>query len=121
MPSSTDASESSTSLFDHLADGCARRLHLALQTADKTTSSQLFDKQDTFYNEKAFPCSQLSTSQAPRTSTIHSSGAAKILRARGFCLEVLTEHLIDELLALVGLSRANLFSGGGHAYLLLPF
>ncbi|WP_234901075.1 hypothetical protein, partial [Mycobacterium tuberculosis] len=53
--------------------------------------------------------------------TIHSSGAAKMLRARSFYLEMLTEHLIDELLARVGLSRANLnYSGGGHAYL-LPF
>lgn len=44
-----------------------------------------------------------------------------MLRARSFYLEMLTEHLIDELLARVGLSRANLnYSGGGHAYLLLP-
>ncbi len=44
-----------------------------------------------------------------------------MLRARAFYLEMLTEHLIDELLARVGLSRANLnYSGGGQCHLLLP-
>lgn len=36
-------------------------------------------------------------------------------------LEILLEHLADEILAETGLSRANLiYTGGGHAYLLLP-
>ena len=53
---------------------------------------------------------------------ITSKGALKGLRARSFYLEVLIEHIIDEILELCGgLSRANIiYSGGGNFYLLLP-
>lgn len=52
---------------------------------------------------------------------ISGSGALKQLRARSFYLEILLEHIIDELLSRLDLCRANLlYSGGGHAYLLLP-
>lgn len=52
---------------------------------------------------------------------ISGSKALKQLRARSFYLELLMEHVIDELLSRLGLCRANLlYSGGGHAYLLLP-
>ena len=45
----------------------------------------------------------------------------KNLRSRSFYLEIMLENMIDDLLAETGLSRANLiYSGGGHAYLLLP-
>lgn len=45
----------------------------------------------------------------------------KNLRARSFYLEVMLEELADELLDRLELSRANLiYTGGGHAYLLLP-
>ena len=47
--------------------------------------------------------------------------ALKMLRSRSFYLEIMTEHLVDELLGRLSLSRANLiFSGGGHALMLLP-
>jgi len=53
--------------------------------------------------------------------TITSEGALKGLRARSFYLEMLMEVVVSELLVRTGLSRANLiYSGGGHAYLLLP-
>jgi CRISPR-associated protein Csm1 len=53
---------------------------------------------------------------------ITGKGALKGLRARSFYLELLTEHVIDEILEQCGgLTRANIiFSGGGHFYLLLP-
>ena len=52
---------------------------------------------------------------------ISGSGALKQLRARSFYLDILLEHIIDELLARLELCRANLlYSGGGHAYFLLP-
>ena len=52
--------------------------------------------------------------------TINNKGALKGLRARSFYLEIMMEHLIDELLEKVELSRANLiYSGGGHAYILM--
>lgn len=126
VPSSTDASEVvDVSLFDHLKLTGALGAciwHYLQATGQSDFKSALFDKQDTFYNEKAFLLTTFDVSGIQDfIYTIHSSGAAKMLRARSFYLEMLTEHLIDELLARVGLSRANLnYSGGGHAYLLLP-
>lgn len=53
--------------------------------------------------------------------TITSEGALKGLRARSFYLEMLMEVVVSEFLERTGLSKANLiYSGGGHAYLLLP-
>lgn len=53
--------------------------------------------------------------------SIDSKGALKTLRARSFYLEIMMEHLVDEILECTGLSRVNLlYSGGGHCYLLLP-
>lgn len=52
---------------------------------------------------------------------ISGSGALKQLRARSLYLEILLESIADELLAKLNLCRANLlYSGGGHAYLILP-
>lgn len=53
--------------------------------------------------------------------TISGSRALKQLRARSLYLEMMLEHVVDELLDRLGLCRANLlYEGGGHAYLLLP-
>lgn len=53
--------------------------------------------------------------------TISSKGALKGLRARSFYLEILMEHIIDETLSALTLSRSSLiYSGGGHCYMLLP-
>ena len=53
--------------------------------------------------------------------TITSKNALKSLRSRSFYLEIMLEHLVDEILDYVGLSRVNMiYSGGGHAYLILP-
>ena len=53
--------------------------------------------------------------------TITSKNALKSLRARSFYLEFIMEHIQDELLDELNLSRANiLYSGAGHSYLLLP-
>ena len=52
--------------------------------------------------------------------TIGEKGALKGLRARSFYLEIMMEHIVDELLEKLSLSRANLiYTGGGHCYLLL--
>ena len=51
--------------------------------------------------------------------TITSKGALKSLKGRSFYLELLTEHIISELLDTLKLTRCNLiFSGGGHFYIL---
>jgi CRISPR-associated protein Csm1 len=53
--------------------------------------------------------------------TITSKGALKTLRARSFMLELLTEHIIHEILTAVDAGRhAVIFSGGGGFGLLLP-
>ncbi|ABL66062.1 type III-A CRISPR-associated protein Cas10/Csm1 [Chlorobium phaeobacteroides] len=53
--------------------------------------------------------------------TISSKGALKTLRARSFMLELLTEHIIYEILSEVESERyAVVFSGGGGFGLLLP-
>ena len=53
--------------------------------------------------------------------TITSEGALKELRARSVYLEIMMEHLIDELLSRLSLSRTNLlYAGGGHCYMILP-
>jgi CRISPR-associated protein Csm1 len=53
--------------------------------------------------------------------SISGSSAGKYLRARSFYLEILTEHIIDEILECCGLSRCNLIYGAGcHGYLMLP-
>jgi len=51
--------------------------------------------------------------------TITSKGALKSLKGRSFFLELLTEHIISELLKALRLTRCNIiFSGGGHFYIL---
>ena len=51
--------------------------------------------------------------------TITSKGALKSLKGRSFFLELLTEHIVSELLMELGLTRCNLiFAGGGHFYIL---
>lgn len=53
--------------------------------------------------------------------TIPSKGALKSLRGRSLYLDVLLEHVIDELLDACQVSRSCLlYSGGGHFYALLP-
>jgi CRISPR-associated protein Csm1 len=53
--------------------------------------------------------------------TISSKGALKSLRARSFYLDLLLEHIADEILEKLELSRANLlYTGGGHCYMILP-
>lgn len=53
--------------------------------------------------------------------TISSKGALKTLRARSFMLEMLTEHIVYEILTAADAGRhAIIYSGGGGFSLLLP-
>jgi CRISPR-associated protein Csm1 len=53
--------------------------------------------------------------------TISSKGALKTLRARSFMLELLTEHIVYEILQKCGSERyAVIYSGGGGFSLLIP-
>jgi len=126
VPSSTDSSEVvDVSLFDHLRlSGAIGSCiwHYLKDSGVTDFKTALLDRETDFYGQEAFLLVTIDiTGIQDFIYTIHTSGAAKMLRARSFYLELLTEHLIDELLEAVGLSRANLnYSGGGHAYLLLP-
>ncbi len=52
---------------------------------------------------------------------ITSKGALKLLRARSFYLEMISEDFVQELLDELNLSRANLlYCAGGHFYILAP-
>ncbi len=51
--------------------------------------------------------------------TISSDGALKSLRARSFYLELVTEEVVQQLLAALDLPRSNvIYAGGGNLYLL---
>ncbi|MFB2973299.1 type III-A CRISPR-associated protein Cas10/Csm1 [Aerosakkonema sp. BLCC-F183] len=51
--------------------------------------------------------------------TISSDGALKSLRARSFYLELVTEEVVQQLLARLNLPRTNvIYAGGGNLYLL---
>jgi CRISPR-associated protein Csm1 len=132
VPSSTSTQEApDISLYDHLkltgAFGSCIWHYLDSPESrkdceQKTLKEKLLDCSTSFYQKQAFLLASFDISGIQNfVYTIHSSGAAKMLRARSFYLEMLCEHLVDELLTRLELTRANLiYSGGGQAYLILP-
>lgn len=126
IPSSTFGAEvSDISLFDHSKTTAALAACIALYLAGggrKDYRAELFEKEAAFLDEKAFLLFSLDISGIqPFIYTITAKGALKGLRSRSFYLEILLENTADEILAACCLSRANLiYTGGGHAYFLLP-
>ncbi|WP_449240482.1 type III-A CRISPR-associated protein Cas10/Csm1 [Desulfoscipio gibsoniae] len=126
IPSSTYQGEvSDISLFDHskVTAAVAACMVLYLQSHDRNDfKAELFTHRQKFYKENAFCLFACDISGIQQfIYTISSKGALKGLRSRSFYLEVLLENLVDEILGAVFLSRANLlYTGGGHAYILLP-
>lgn len=126
IPSSTYQGEvSDISLFDHskVTAALAACMVLYLKSGERTNfKEELFTHRQDFYQENAFCLFSCDISGIQQfIYTISSKGALKGLRSRSFYLEVLLENLVDEILCSVSLSRANLlYTGGGHAYLLLP-
>lgn len=126
VPSSTLTGRiTDISLFDHSKTTAAIASCLYLYLAEKGINdykSYLMQYENDFYNEKAFLMLSCDISGIQKfIYTIPGKGAMKSLRARSFYLEILLEHVVDLLLKETGLSRANLiYSGGGHAYILLP-
>ena len=125
IPSSTSQSErADISLYDHMkltaaAASCIKR-YLDEQGC-QDYHEKLFAHGKDFYGEEAFLLASLDISGIQSfIYTITSKNALRSLRARSFYLEIMMEHLIDELLSRLELSRTNLiYSGGGHCYLLL--
>lgn len=126
VPSSTHSGQvADISLYDHskTTAAIASCIYEYLNSQNiNNYRNTLFDNEEDFYNEKAFLMFSFDISGIQRfIYTISSKYALKMLRARSFYLEILTEHIIDRLLERCRLSRANLiYSGGGHCYILLP-
>lgn len=128
VPSSTNKAELiDVSLFDHVKTtaAIAACLYDYLSDADvEDYRAALFDRKaaDAYYDKPMFLLWSCDLSGIQSfIYQISGSGALKQLRARSFYLEVLLEHCMDELLARLDLTRCNLlYTGGGHAYALLP-
>lgn len=124
-PSSTDKSQlCDISLYDHCkitaaVAGCIYEYLKENQIDDYRGA--LFEQAKEAYDKKAFLLMSMDISGIQSfLYTVGSDNVLKMLRAKSFYLEILLEHIVDELLERTELSRANLiYSGGGHAYLLL--
>ena len=88
---------------------------------EKNYKQSLFINAEKSYDEEMFLLYSMDISGIQSfIYTIGEKGALKGLRARSFYLEIMMEHIVDELLEKLSLSRANLiYTGGGHCYLLL--
>lgn len=126
VPSSTNKGElADISLYDHVKmtaaiSSCIYKYMEEMGTDDY--KEELFTKEKEFYKKDIFCicCIDISGIQ-DFIYTIASKNALKTLRSRSFYLEILMENIVDEILDRIGLSRANqLYSGGGHSYLLVP-
>lgn len=126
VPSSTSKKEAADiSLYDHVKMTAAIGSCILNYLEENNISNwkeELFEKSEAFYEKKVFLIYSIDISGIQNfIYTITSKRALKSLRARSFYLEILMEHIVDEILEDVGLSRTNLiYTGGGHAYLLLP-
>lgn len=128
VPSSTNMSELvDVSLFDHAKTTAGIALciydYLSAHGIENYRES-LFDRRLSpgYYEKQMFMLCSLDISGIQSfIYNISGTGALKQLRARSLYLEIMLEHIADEILSRLGLSRANLlYTGGGHAYLLLP-
>lgn len=126
IPSSTALHElTDISLYDHVKMTAAYSHCIYQYLKDKEIKNYkeiLFERANDFYKEKAFRLFSMDISGIQKfIYTIHSKGALRMLRSRSFYLEIMMEHMVDELLETCELTRANLiYSGGGHCYILLP-
>ena len=126
IPSSTNKNElADISLYDHVKmtaafSSCIYKYIKEYQVEDY--KELLFDNEKDFFNRKAFLLYSVDLSGIQDfIYTITSKEALKMLRSRSFYLEIFMEHLIDELLEKLEMSRSNLiYSGGGHCYIILP-
>lgn len=128
IPSSTNEMQlMDISLFDHSKITCAVASCIFDYLEEKEiknykeTLFSPYQKTKDFYEEEAFLMFSMDMSGIQDfIYNISGTKALKSLRARSFYLELVLEHLVDALLKRVDMSRANLlYTGGGHAYLLL--
>ncbi|RRD93726.1 type III-A CRISPR-associated protein Cas10/Csm1 [Clostridiales bacterium COT073_COT-073] len=122
LPSSYGDELNNVSLFDQVKITAALSSCAEQYLQDSQAEQKILDLEEQFYQEKMFALFSMDVSGIQKfIYTISSKGALKGLRARSFYLEILMEHLVDELLERLTLSRVNLlYSGGGHSYFVLP-
>lgn len=126
IPSSTSKRElADISLFDHVKVTAAIASCIERYLTEKGQTNYknvLFENAKVSYEEEMFLLYSMDISGIQKfIYSVVDEGALKGLRARSFYLEIMMEHIIDELLERVSLSRANLiYSGGGHCYILMP-
>ena len=126
VPCSTMTSQlPDISLFDHqkITAAVSSCIYLYLDSVgEQNYRKLLFDEDKLFYKRKAFLMVSCDFSGIQKfIYNIRSKQALKAMRARSFYLEMFLEHICDEILAGAGVGRTNLiYTGGGHAYLLLP-
>ncbi|QHW35983.1 type III-A CRISPR-associated protein Cas10/Csm1 [Staphylococcus ursi] len=129
VPSSTNKNQLvDISLYDHSRITCAIASCIYDYLTEKNIcdfQNELFSnykKTQAFYDENAFLLLSMDMSGIQDfIYNISGSKALKSLRSRSFYLEIMIEVIVDEFLYRVGLSRANLlYTGGGHAYLIVP-
>lgn len=126
VPSSTNNSElRDVSLFDHskMVAAFASAIYQYFESQNEHDyRKRLFTMGDSsFYNESAFLLVSFDFSGIQDfIFDIANKKVAKQLRARSLYLQLMGEYLADHLLKKLQLSRANLlYSGGGHAYLIV--
>lgn len=129
VPSSTNTNQLiDISLYDHSKITCAVAccIYDYLKEHEiKDYKKELFSpysQTKAFYEKDAFLLMSMDMSGIQDfIYNISGSKALKSLRSRSFYLEIMLEVIADDLLEQLNLSRANLlYTGGGHAYLLLP-
>lgn len=124
IPSSTSKKElADISLYDHMKMTAAVAscvMQFLTAKGEKNYKQSLFINAEKSYDEEMFLLYSMDISGIQSfIYTIGEKGALKGLRARSFYLEIMMEHIVDELLEKLSLSRANLIYTGGHCYLLL--
>ena len=126
IPSSTSKKElADISLYDHvkMTAAIASCVEQYLEeNGEQNHRMRLLEDAKKSYEEKMFLLYSMDISGIQNfIYTIGEKGALKGLRARSFYLEIMMEHIVDELLEKLSLCRANLiYTGGGHCYLLVP-
>ncbi|GAB1476802.1 type III-A CRISPR-associated protein Cas10/Csm1 [Bacillota bacterium] len=126
VPSSTQKNQvADISLHDHqkVSAAIASCIYQYLEASGRNNyRKELVEKEKDFYKEDSFLMFSCDFSGIQSfIYTITSKAALKGLRARSFYLDIMMEHIMDSLLRRVGLSRANIiYTGGGHAYAILP-
>lgn len=108
------------SLFDHLKTTCAIASCMYLyhkNELDKNIKSSILNRAE---NKYLLISGDISGIQR-FIYNITSKGALRLLRARSFYLELISEDFVQELLDRLNLSRANLlYCTGGHFYIIAP-